>query len=169
MIKLVRAKDDEEKIECYPLARFLYTRAEKVVKEHKTLFRKWKTEEVVSEEVPCYLVYVPKDGEVRYIFEEELLDPISEFTKSWVKSKDFMSHLPDDYYYSDDEDDESEDEEDEYEDDDDEDDSDGFMVKEFFGEKFIIDNNEFMCLWDGWELARYLKILYKAKPELLEY
>lgn len=160
MIKLVRAKDGEEKIECYPLARFLYLRGETVVKEHKTLFRKWKTEEFVTKEVPCYLVYVPKTVEVLYLFEDELLEPICEFTKSWVKSKDFMSHLPDDYYISDD---------DEYEDDEYEDDSDGFKVKEFFGERFIIDNNEFMCLWDQKELARYLKILYKAKPELLEY
>ncbi|RIA78156.1 hypothetical protein EI71_00468 [Anaeroplasma bactoclasticum] len=122
MIKLVKAKYSDDVIECYPLARFLYSSSEK--------------------EEPHYLVYVPEEETIAAILVEEILEPMDEITASWVKADDFTSHLPEDYCPSE------------------------FLVKQFFGEKFILDRSEFMCLWEEMEEEECLEILREEKPEL---
>ena len=144
MVKLLKAKDQGRDIECYPLAKFIYEEQEEVVTEHKSFFRKWKTTEYVSKDVPVYLVYVPEEEIIIYLYEDEIIEPMDEFTKNWVKSKDFVSHLPEEYNPSD------------------------FLVRGFYGEKFIIERNEFMSLWEEMEAEEYLEILSQEKPELFE-
>lgn len=151
MVKLVKAKFGDDVVLCYPLARFTqnvgFEKVEKKkVEQHKFLFFKWEKEiiEQVQEDIdkPCYLVYISKEKMVDCILVEDLLEPIDDIMDSWVKCSSFISKLPKGYA------------------------PDDFLVKDFFGEKFILDRNEFMSLWDGMEEKEYLVILFQEKPEL---
>lgn len=143
MVKLIKAKYVcGREIECYPLAKFLEEISEEKKVEHKSFFRKWTTTEYYRVDKMSYLVYIPSDDVIDTIYVEDLMGSIDEVSKSWVKANNYTSTLSDEY------------------------DNEEYLVRSFFGEQFILDHNDFMCLYEEGEDEECLEILRKEKPEL---
>lgn len=147
MYKLVKAKYNDTIIECYPLACFLWDTFEINKKTHKFLWLAWNTEKIIKKNRMCALIFIPwKHSEkgLDIIPLDDILATMDEFSKNWIKEDQFISENDEDSLYKE-----------------------KVVIKQFFGDQLIINNNEFMAQCVNHEYRECLKLLYNEKPELL--
>ena len=145
MVKLVKIQDGKEIVMGYPLAECEISLENTVIVEHKSLFKKWTTKETVYEKKHCYLMYIPDDEEpdLQFFPVEKVLEPVDDFKENWVKKDHYVSDMGEEYDIH-------------------------IDIDNFYGEKFILEHNNFMALVEEWEWDEYMPILEKEKPELFE-
>lgn len=145
MVKFVKFKDENEISKGYPLAECTIALANTVFVEHQDKKKTWTTKETVYKKTFCYLMFIPDEEEpdLQFVPVEDVLEPVDDFKANWVKMDHYVSDMGEEYDIA-------------------------IDIDNFYGEKFILEHNNFMALVEEWEWDEYMEILEEEKPELFE-